>query len=60
MKEKKALALPEQDDESVDFQQHSHDGPSQEDDDDATEEGQGAPGLLPLEEESEGAIQTDC
>ena len=54
-----SIELPEQNDESVDLNEHADDGVAQEDDDDAAEEGRRALDLLPLEEEPEGPLQAD-
>ena len=50
---------PEQDDESVDLDDHADDGEAQEDDEDATKEGRRASGLVPLEEEPEGPLEAN-
>ncbi len=51
--------LPEKHDETVDLHDYADDGPSEEDDGDAAEEGRRALDLLPLEEEAEGALKAD-
>ena len=53
------IRAPEEDDESVDLDDHADDGVAQEDDEDAAEEGRRSLGLVPLEEEPEGPLEAD-
>ena len=49
----------EEDHEPVQLHAHANDGPAKQDDEDATEECPATLGLVPLEEESEGSLQTN-